>query len=355
MNFYHIIQPLVFTLPAEVAHVAAVNFIKYNFLSGLCRQREYEEIAIKVFGIDFSNPVGLAAGFDKNADLVNRIGNYGFGFAEVGTVTPKPQSGNPKPRLFRLTEDEAVINRMGFNNKGMEYFLNNLKGKSGQFIIGANIGKNKDSIDAIEDYLILMENIYGYSNYITVNISSPNTPGLRDLQHNEQLNALLAAISDKKKALINKTGKNIPVLLKIAPDTDYKQREDIAEAVLKYQLDGIIVSNTTIGCRDNLKSIYKNEQGGLSGRPLFNLSTEAIMDIYKLTKGQIPIIGAGGISSAEDAYAKIKAGSTLVQLYSALVYNGMGMIEDIKSGLIKLLKQDGFTNITQAIGKAGVR
>jgi dihydroorotate dehydrogenase len=314
------------------------------------KKRSSELLQVSLFNIKFENPVGMAAGFDKNGDAIDGLFSQGFGFVEVGTVTPKPQFGNPKPRLFRLKEDEAVINRFGFNNKGAEHFVKNLTKNRVEGVLGANIGKNKTSESAVNDYLIILNKVYGLSDYITINISSPNTPGLRDIQKKDELASFLTEILKEKEKLIKESGKNIPILLKLAPDTDTKQRQDIADLVVSKGIDGLIISNTTIADKNTLKSSNSNEDGGLSGKPLFNMSTKMVSDMYKLTKGKIPIIGVGGISSAEDAYKKIRAGASLVQVYSALVYEGFKLVEEINDGLEKLLKKDGFDNISQAVG-----
>jgi dihydroorotate dehydrogenase len=348
MNYFKFIKPLVYQLSAETAHNFAIFALK-NHLLPKTKMEHYPSLETEVFGVKFNNPVGLAAGFDKNADAINALLNQGFGFVEVGTVTPRPQPGNAKPRLFRLKEDEAIINRFGFNNKGADYFVQNLK-KRNNGIVGSNIGKNKDSTDAVADYTYLMERVYNYSNYITINISSPNTPGLRDLQNKDELNTFLGALIAKREDLIKLHGKKVPLLLKLAPDTNTSQRQDIAETVLKHQIDGLIISNTTIG-RDNLTSASRNETGGLSGRPLFASSTQMIKEIYQMTEGKTPIIGVGGIFSGDDAYAKIRAGASLVQVYSALIYEGFELPGKINARLAELLKQDGFTSVTQAVGK----
>ncbi len=349
MNYFKILRPLLYKFSAETAHNIAIFALKNKLLPS-SKKVSSDLLKVKLFGLEFENPVGMAAGFDKNGDAIAGLFGQGFGFVEVGTATPKPQSGNAKPRLFRLTEDEAIINRFGFNNKGADYFVRNLKSAKYSGVLGANIGKNKTSESALDDYLLMMEKIYGLSDYITINISSPNTAGLRDLQNKDELEPFLAEIMLKKSKLQAESGKNIPILLKLAPDTDENQRLDISQAVLRQKIDGIIISNTTIGQRDVLKSPYTNETGGLSGKPLFNTSTKMVTDMYKLTGGNIPIIGAGGVASAADAYAKIKAGASLVQVYSALIYQGFKLVHDINDGLIKLLKDDGYSNVMQAVG-----
>lgn len=346
MSLYKLIRPLIFTLPAETAHNLSISALKCGLIQ-LPRPQKYQELETSLFGLTFPNPVGLAAGFDKNAEVISPLLNRGFGFVEVGTCTPLPQKGNDKPRLFRLAEDEAVINRFGFNNKGAELFVRNLINRPEKGIVGANIGKNKTSNDAVQDYIIMLEKVYGHSDYITINISSPNTPGLRDLQGKEELDRLLGAIMAKRREL---PGKIIPVFLKISPDTTTHQRADIAEMVLQHNIEGLIVSNTTIGSRDILQSQHANETGGLSGRPLFNSSNEALRDLYRLTMRKIPIIGVGGIFSGDDAYTKIKSGASLVQVYSSLVYEGFGLIPRINRRLCELLRKDGLKNISQAVG-----
>lgn len=345
MSFYKLIRPLVFLFSPECSHNFAISALKYGLVP-FPKREEFPELETNVFGITFPNPVGLGAGFDKNAEVIAPLLDRGFGFIEVGTCTPLPQPGNEKPRLFRLCEDEAIVNRFGFNNKGANAFAENLQNRPEYGIVGANIGKNKTSTDATADYISMLEKIYGLSDYITINISSPNTPGLRDLQGRESLDKLLGAIMQKRN---NLTGKKIPILLKISPDTSTPERADIAEIALKHSIDGLIVSNTTIN-RDALQSSYAKESGGLSGKPLFKPSTEALRELYRLTMRKIPIIGVGGISSGDDAYKKIKSGASLIQVYSALIYEGIGLVPRINSRLCELLNQDGLKNISEAVG-----
>jgi dihydroorotate dehydrogenase len=349
MNYYNLLKPFIYKFSPEAAHNMAVTALKTGVLPSSKSPSDYL-LKVKLFDLEFPNPVGMAAGFDKNADAIRGLLSQGFGFVEVGTVTPRPQAGNPKPRLFRLEEDEAVINRMGFNNKGANYFVKNLKSRPKNGIVGANIGKNKDSESAAADYLFLLEKVYPYCDYVTINISSPNTPGLRDLQEKNELDDFLGKILKTKEALVKQHKKNLPLLIKLAPDTSVQQREDIAQVLLKHKIDGMIISNTTIGQRDLLQNHHLNEAGGLSGKPLFDASTKMVAQMYKLTYGKIPIIGVGGISSAEDAYAKIKAGASLVQVYSALVFQGFDLVSQINEGLLRLLKADGFKNISEAVG-----
>jgi dihydroorotate dehydrogenase len=346
MSIYKTLRPLIFSLPPETGHNIAIAALKYGLVQ-FPRQQDFPQLKTELFGLKFNNPVGLAAGFDKNGEAISALLNRGFGFIEVGTCTPLAQEGNAKPRLFRLAEDETIINRFGFNNKGAKKFATNLKNRPQSGIVGANIGKNKNSTDSIADYLTMMEEIDGLSDYITVNISSPNTPGLRDLQGKEELDKLLGAIISKRAEL---KSKETPILLKISPDIDEHQRSDIAEIVLKHSIDGLIISNTTISQRDSLLSKQAHESGGLSGRPLFKPSTEILRDMYRLTERKIPIIGVGGIFSGDDAYNKIKAGASLVQIYSAIIYEGFGLIPRINERLCELLHKDGLKNISEAVG-----
>lgn len=350
MSYYKILRPLIFLLPAEKAHNLAIWALKNRVLPSPAKVKKYDSTKLDLWGITFRNPIGIAAGFDKNAEVIDSLNLHGFGFVEVGTVTPKPQAGNPKPRMFRLEEDKAVINRLGFNNKGIDYFVNNLQKRNSNVVVGTNIGKNKDSVDAAADYISSMERVYGCSDYIAINISSPNTPGLRDLQNKEQLGSFLEKILRKSSELKKIHGKKTPILLKIAPDTGSSQRADIAELLEVYKIDGLIISNTTIGERDKLLSKHANETGGLSGKPLFEESTNMIKQMYQLTDGKIPIIGVGGVASGDDAYAKIKAGASLVQAYSAFVYTGFSLVGQINDRLAELLEKDGFKHVSEAIG-----
>ncbi|MEZ5757360.1 MAG: quinone-dependent dihydroorotate dehydrogenase [Emcibacteraceae bacterium] len=347
MNLYEFLKPVLFLISPERAHSLAILALK----SGLLPSGNVPKSTIlnqSIWNLDFPNPVGLAAGFDKNAEVYEPMLKQGFGFVETGTVTPLAQAGNEKPRIFRLTEDKAVINRLGFNNKGLEYYMARLaaRGKTNG-IVGANIGANKLSDDQIEDYVIGLKRLLGLADYFTINISSPNTPGLRALQGKEALDELLS----KLKAVRDQAGLESapPLILKIAPDLNDQECADIAEIILKHKMDGLIVSNTTLS-RPNLVSSFKDEAGGLSGAPLFELSTEILSKMYKLTSGKIPLIGVGGVSNGEQAYRKIKAGASLVQLYSALVYHGPGLVRKINWELEELLKKDGFRNIKEAIG-----
>lgn len=333
MSIYPIFRPLVFKLDPEEAHNLAINFLKYlpNFTTLFALNKDYENLNQKLWNLDFKSPIGMAPGFDKNAEVILALSKFGFSFIEVGTVTPKAQIGNDKPRIFRLAQDKAIINRLGFNNLGAEEFLKNINlAKNINCLIGINIGKNKDTENALDDYLLLLEKFYQKASYITINISSPNTANLRDLQKEDQLDLFLSEIVKKKNQLKNLHNKNIPILLKLAPDLTLFEQEKIAEVVVKNHIDGLIISNTTIDRDSNLKSAKATETGGLSGAPLFQKSNEVLKNFYKFTNGQIPIIGVGGISSAADAYEKIKCGASLIQIYSAFIYQGFGLVEKIK-------------------------
>ena len=313
-------------LPAETAHRLAVRALA----TGLGRRAAADApaLGVKLWGLTFPNPVGIAAGFDKNAEAFGGLLRAGAGFVEVGTVTPRGQAGNPKPRLFRLLADGAVINRMGFNNQGMDAMARRLKGRDRSAgIVGVNIGRNKDGDDS--DYVTCFEALAAYADYITVNVSSPNTPGLRDLQARDPL----AALIDELQRARARMGLTLPLLVKIAPDLEPEQRRDIAEVARLSGLDGLVISNTTIARPATLRSPARGEQGGLSGRPLFAPSTALLAEMYELTDGKLPLIGVGGITSAADARAKLEAGASLVQLYTALAYGGPGLIGQIKRGL----------------------
>jgi len=354
VKIYKIFRPLIFKLEAERAHNLALNYLKFlpKFSALATYPQNYSILNQNICGLNFENPVGLGAGFDKNAEIVGKIFNFGFGFAEAGTVTPLAQSGNSQPRIFRLVEDEAIINRLGFNNFGADYFYHNLSqiNRNPRQIIGVNIGKNFNNNDFSADYLLLLEKFYNIADYITINISSPNTKNLRDIQNAENLAVFLEKISAQKDDLQKIAVKNTPIFLKIAPDLDQSQLEAIAELVLKYRIDAVIISNTTIDRDLGLKSVYQGETGGLSGKPLFLKSTQILRQFYQLTKGSIPLIGVGGIASGEDAYTRIKNGASLVQIYSALIYQGFSLVEEIKKYLAKNLEKDGFKNISEAVG-----
>lgn len=354
MNIYQFFRPLIFKIEPEKAHNLALNYLKFlpKFSSLLSAPKDYENLNNSLWNLNFLNPIGMSAGFDKNAEIIMPLFNFGFGFVEAGTTTPIAQTGNDQPRIFRLIEDQALINRLGFNNLGADYFYDNLSkiNKNSSQIIGVNIGKNKDTIDASSDYILLLEKFYDHADYITINISSPNTKNLRDLQNESLLNDFLQKISQCKNNLQKISHKNTPILLKIAPDLELEQQKNIAKIVMDNAIDGIIISNTTIERNFNLKNSKSIESGGLSGKPLFEKSNEVLRNFYRLTDGKIPLIGVGGISSAQDAYTKIKNGASLVQIYSAFIYQGFALVEEIKKQLSENLKKDGFKNISEAIG-----
>jgi dihydroorotate dehydrogenase len=343
---YRAIRPALRRLDAEYAHRLTIQALRAvpHFISP---PQDDPRLKVRLFGLDFPNPIGLAAGFDKNAQVPDAMLRLGFGFAEVGTITPIAQTGNPKPRLFRLEEDKAVINRMGFNNQGFARAKARLIARARRpGIVGVNIGANKDSPDRIADYVKGLQELGGCASYIAVNISSPNTPGLRGLQNRSELDALLQALSAARAKLPNAT----PLLLKIAPDLDDEALRAIAEVALARRIDGLVVSNTTIARPPDLRSPLKSETGGLSGAPLFELSTKALRTMRRLLKSHLPLIGVGGISSGAQAYAKIRAGASLVQLYTALAYEGPGLVSRIKSELLACMSRDGLASIADAIG-----
>jgi dihydroorotate dehydrogenase len=335
-------------LPAETAHRATLVLARAAGPWLPTQAPDDARLAVAAFGLSFSNPVGLAAGFDKNAQVSDAMARFGFGFVECGTVTPRPQAGNPRPRLFRLSEDHAVINRMGFNNAGMAAAARNLRSRAGPGIVGINIGANKDSADRIADYALCFSELAGLADYVTVNVSSPNTPGLRGLQNREELTRLLEAMMGARAKGAHKS-----ILLKIAPDLDGHALDEIAAVVRASGIEGLIVSNTTI-VRPDLKSRHAAEAGGLSGRPLLALSTQVLAEMHQRLNGAVILVGVGGIAGGEDAYAKIRAGATLVQLYTALAFHGPELVARIKRELLACLARDGFANMSAAVG-AGVK
>lgn len=339
---YSLLRPALFLIEPEKAHGLALSALKALPLTGSnCTDGP---LACEVAGLKFPNPLGMAAGFDKDAEVPDALLGVGFGFTEVGSITPLPQSGNPRPRLFRLTEDRAVINRMGFNNGGAEKAVERLARRLGRpGIVGINIGANKDSADRTADYATLARLMAPLGSYLAVNVSSPNTPGLRALQDESALTALLDAVIEARG--IHK----VPVFLKVAPDLEPADIDSIARIAIDKQLGGLIVSNTTIS-RPPLKSSQAGEAGGLSGAPLRALALERLRDFRKATGGQMPLVGVGGIASAEDAWERIRAGASLVQLYSAMTYGGPGIARTITKGLEQLMRRDGFTSIAEAVG-----
>ncbi len=358
---WNLLRPLLFTLPPETAHHLAFQIMGgaqalpwlRKVISRACTNHD-NRLKISVFGLDFQNPVGLAAGFDKDAQLLPIWHALGFGFTEVGTITPLAQEGNPRPRLFRLPSDKALINRMGFNNDGAEIIRQRLltllnSGNWPIFPVGINLGKGRQTPieKALEDYSILLDQFLDLGDYFVVNISSPNTPGLRQLQEKPRLNELLGALQQKNRDRYKANPR--PLLLKASPDLEWQALDDVLELCVKHQLAGIIATNTTLS-RDGIQTSI-DQEGGLSGRPLKNQSTEFIRYIYRSTKGKLPIIGVGGIFTAEDAYEKICSGASLVQVYTGFVYQGPCLVKQINQGLIRLLKKDGFRLISEAIGK----
>lgn len=341
MAIYPLLRPLIFTLDAERAHRLTILGLKNAPIGG--PPRSPAALASKVAGLDFLNPVGLAAGFDKDAEVPQKMLSLGFGFTEVGTLTPLPQSGNPKPRIFRLAADEAVINRLGFNNGGQQAAAERLAGRKRTGIVGINIGANKDSEDRIADYEFGVHAMAPLADYLTINISSPNTPGLRALQDEGALDALLERVMAARGA------DGPPVFLKVAPDLEPADIDAISRIAMARGMDALIVGNTTIS-RPDLRSNTANETGGLSGKPLASLARQRLTDFRNATGGAMPIIAAGGIDSAEEAWARIRAGASLVQLYTALAYHGPGLGRRIVCGLDRLREREGFASIAEAVG-----
>lgn len=303
----------------------------------------------RLWGLDFPNPVGLAAGFDKHAEVVDPLLDAGFGFVEAGTVTPLPQEGNPRPRVFRLEEDGAAINRLGFNSKGLARFTGHVTRRRRTGVVGANVGRNRNTENAAGDYAISVETLAPHVDYLAINISSPNTPGLRDLHGRAALEELLGqALEARDRADTN--GHVPPLLIKVSPDLDEAGLLVVTDVARAMSIDGLILGNTTVGRPETLKSQFAAQQGGLSGRPLFDLSNRILADTYRQIDGEIPIIGCGGVASGDDAYVKIRAGASLIQLYTALVYHGPGLVDRIKQELAVLLKRDGFASVTDAVG-----
>ena len=345
---FSVLRPFLFNLDPEAAHDLAIKSLKFNPLPRKMFEVEDEQMLnIELLGQNFPNPIGLAAGFDKSAEVYNSIIKLGFGFVEVGTVTPLKQFGNPKPRVFRLENDSALINRLGFNNDGMEIIKSRINSEGKKGILGINIGPNKDTKSQKNDFCLGLKYFFDIADYITVNISSPNTEGLRNFHDQEKLEELLVALNKVKKD--NKS--NIPLLLKVSPDIDESSISEIVDAVIKNNISAIVLTNTTNGNRNNLKDKNKNEQGGLSGEPLQKMSTNMIKKFYKLLNGKIPIIGVGGVNSGKSAYEKIIAGASLLQLYTGFVYRGPSTAKDIKKELIQILKSEGIKNIKDIIGK----
>lgn len=347
LNYYPWISPLVRLIQPEDAHRLAIRALSCGFVPGSTVPSS-AELAVRLWGLTFPNPVGLAAGFDKNAEAVDGLLALGFGFVEVGTVTLRPQAGNPRPRLFRLPEARAVINRMGFNNDGAitvgrRLALRREKGSPG--IVGANVGPNRDCVDPAGDCAAVILALAPHVDYLVINVSSPNTPGLRDLQRRRALEALLQRALDARA----RANAAAPLLLKIAPDLTPEEVDEIAGTALDLQLDGVIATNTTVARPDNIGGKYRNEVGGLSGRPLFTPSTAILARLRQTTAGKLPLVGVGGIESGADAYKKIRAGASLVQVYTALVYEGPTLAAEINRDLRRCLQRDGFDHLASAV------
>ncbi|TLG78892.1 quinone-dependent dihydroorotate dehydrogenase [Methylocystis sp. B8] len=344
IDAFAIASPLLRLLDAETAHRATIAALK--LMPANAPQSDDARLSVSAFGLDFPNPIGLAAGFDKNAEVADAMLGFGFGFVEVGTLTPREQPGNPRPRAFRLVEDRAIVNRYGFNNDGHAPALVRLSKRAQRGIVGVNIGANKDAADRVADYVAGVRAFADVASYFTINVSSPNTPGLRDLQEPEALSDLLARVIEARDAAPIRR----PLLLKIAPDLTLNQLDNIVRVARERRIDGMIVSNTTISRPASLRSKFAKETGGLSGAPLFDLSTRMLAQTYLRVEGQFPLIGVGGIGSAKAALAKIEAGATLIQLYSALAYEGPALISRIKIGLLEMLERENAT-LAMLIGR----
>ena len=342
------IRSLIFKLDPETAHNLAIKSLKFNLIPNLPDENKYDPLfETKLFGKDIENPIGMAAGFDKNAEVYNSLFKLGFGFVEVGTITPLKQYGNPKPRVFRLVEDEALINRLGFNNLGAENIISKIKKNKKIGILGVNIGPNKDSENRIEDYLKCLKIFHQVADYITINISSPNTENLRKFHNQKQLDNLLKDIKKEKQNLNSK----IPIVVKVSPDIIDSEIDEISQVLLGNNVNGIIISNTSDSTRESLINIQKHQKGGLSGKPIKIKSNILISKFYKLLKGKIKIIGVGGVDSGASAYEKFLAGANYVQLYTGMVYRGPNIVSMIKKELRELLLKDSVKNFSEIVGK----
>jgi dihydroorotate dehydrogenase len=341
--------PLLRWFDPEDAHRMAIQGLR--LLPPMRPRPDDPKLAVRAFGLNFPNPIGMAAGFDKSAEAPDALLRLGFGFVEIGSVTPKPQAGNPRPRLFRLERDEAVVNRMGFNNDGAEVVLRRLAARANQGgIVGVNVGANKDTVDRVADYVRLIETFAPVASYFTVNVSSPNTPGLRNLQQAAALDDLLAKVIDARERVRQNAGDS-PVLLKIAPDLSLSELDDVVHIARSRGVDGMIVANTTLARPSTLRERGRMaEQGGLSGRPLFRLSTRMVAETYVRAEGAFPLIGVGGIDTGGAALTKIRAGASLIQLYSSLIYKGLGLVNDIKNDLSSTLLRTGRDSLSEIVG-----
>ena len=337
MNFYPLVRSLLFLLDAEKAHDMSLKALafshRHKWSRWFCGKNTAQPV--KVMGIEFPNRVGLAAGLDKNGDYFIQLADCGFGFVEIGTVTPRPQPGNPQPRLFRIPEARAIINRMGFNNQGVDYLVSQVQGCEFKGVLGINIGKNFDTpvADATEDYLICLEKVYPVADYIAVNISSPNTPGLRDLQFGEALDKLLQSLKQRQKKLADESGRYVPITVKIAPDMEDSDVRYLAERFIQYEIDGVIATNTTFSREGVEGQRHADEQGGLSGAPLNGKSDQLLKVLCQALNGKLPVIAVGGIMSVEDARRKIHLGASLVQVYTGFIYKGPALIQAIARGI----------------------
>ena len=342
---FDILRPFLFKINPETAHSLAINALKFGNIASI-KINKSPRIETSIFNKKIHSPIGVAAGFDKNAEVYNSLFNLGFGFVEVGTVTPKPQFGNPRPRVFRLEEDEALINRLGFNNQGCEEISLRIKKNKPKGLLGINIGPNKDSSDRVEDYTTCLKKFINLASYITINISSPNTENLRDFHKTSELNNLIKSILEEK----NNSNSSTPIAVKISPDLSSNQVEKISQILIDNKIETIIISNSTDRNREGLTNMNRFEKGGLSGKPIEKISNRIINEFYNLVGNQIKIIGVGGVDSAKSAYEKILSGATLVQLYTGMVYRGPRIAAQINNGLIKILEQEGINNINDVVG-----
>tara|TARA_B100001121_G_scaffold301130_1_gene311848 strand:- start:603 stop:1649 length:1047 start_codon:yes stop_codon:yes gene_type:complete len=342
------LRQFIFKLDPETAHNLAIKSLKFNFIPSIPDNNKSNPLfKTKLFNVDLENPIGMAAGFDKNAEVYNSLFKLGFGFVEVGTVTPLKQYGNPKPRVFRLIEDKALINRLGFNNSGAKNIYKRIKSNNPKGLLGINIGPNKDSKNRLNDYIECMKIFHEVANYITINISSPNTEDLRSFHEQNKLNELLEAINKEKKSLNVKT----PIVVKVSPDIDSQEIDKISEVLLSNNVEAIVISNSSDSTRDELKNIQGHQKGGLSGKPIEKKSSLLINKFYKILNGRIKIIGVGGVDSGESAYEKFLAGANYIQLYTGMVFRGPNIVNMIKKELKELLLRDGVKNFSEIVGK----
>ena len=344
------LRSLIFKLDPETAHNLAIKSLKFNFVPNILDEDKYNPLfKTRLFNKDLENPIGMAAGFDKNAEVYNSLFKLGFGFVEVGTITPLKQYGNPKPRVFRLVEDEALINRLGFNNYGAMNVLERIKSNKQYGLLGINIGPNKETENRLNDYIECLKTFYEVADYITINISSPNTEDLRSFHDQTKLNELLETIDKEKKNL----NSQVPIAVKVSPDIGDQEINKISEVLLNNNIETIIISNTSDATRENLNNIQGHQKGGLSGKPIEKKSTDLISKFYKILKGRTKIIGVGGVDSGKGAYEKFLAGANYVQLYTGMVFRGPNIVNMIKKELKELLTKDGVKNYTEIIGKKG--